>query len=234
MAIVPHVPVKQPWRIWVNGYNESSGNSHYNNSNTKHHKTVYKFYGTYHTMWNLSGAMCLSLLTRRGESKYAFHDDVIKWNHFLRYWSFCAGNSPVTGEFPSQRPVSRSFDVFFDLRLDKRLCKQSRRRWFVTPSHSLWRRCNVTLQCVSLCSCSQNIHVPSLLFDKLTVDDLFQIEPVLWPWLTTHARSWDELTARWVTSRNIWFANAEWKTIQWSLCAEPHFNMDVRNTTEGR
>ena len=35
-----------------------------------------------------------------------------------------AGNSPVTGEFPSQRPVTRSF-VFFDLRLNKRLSKQS-------------------------------------------------------------------------------------------------------------
>ena len=33
--------------------------------------------------------------------------------------ALCAGNSPVTGEFPAQRPVTRSFDVFFDLRLDK-------------------------------------------------------------------------------------------------------------------
>ena len=32
-----------------------------------------------------------------------------------------AGNSPVPGEFPAQRPVTRSFDVFFDLRLNKRL-----------------------------------------------------------------------------------------------------------------
>ena len=28
----------------------------------------------------------------------------------------CAGNSPVPGEFPAQRPVTRSFDVYFDLR----------------------------------------------------------------------------------------------------------------------
>ena len=34
-----------------------------------------------------------------------------------------AGNSPVTGEFPGQRPVTLSFDVFFDLRLDKRLVR---------------------------------------------------------------------------------------------------------------
>ena len=30
--------------------------------------------------------------------------------------AICAGNSPVSGEFPAQRPVTRSFDVFFDLR----------------------------------------------------------------------------------------------------------------------
>ena len=39
--------------------------------------------------------------------------------------ALCAGNSPVTGEFPTQKPVTRSFDVFFDLRLNKRLSKQS-------------------------------------------------------------------------------------------------------------
>ena len=39
--------------------------------------------------------------------------------------AICVGNSPVTGEYPSQRPVTRSFDDFFDLRLDKRLSKQS-------------------------------------------------------------------------------------------------------------
>ena len=55
-----------------------------------------------------------------------------------------ARNSPATGEFPSQRPVTRSFDVFFDLRLNKRLSKQSRRRWFETPLRSLWRHCHVT------------------------------------------------------------------------------------------
>ena len=54
----------------------------------------------------------------------------------------CAGNSPVTGDFPSQRPVTRSFDVFFDLRLNKRLSKQSWGWWFETPLHSLWRHCN--------------------------------------------------------------------------------------------
>ena len=40
---------------------------------------------------------------------------------FSALLAFCAGNSPVTGEFHAQRPVTRSFDVFFDLRLNKRL-----------------------------------------------------------------------------------------------------------------
>ena len=52
------------------------------------------------------------------------------------------GNSPVTGGFPSQRPLTRSFDVFFDFRLNKRLSKPSWRRWFETPSRSLWRQRN--------------------------------------------------------------------------------------------
>ena len=41
----------------------------------------------------------------------------------------CAGNSPVTGEFPAQRPVTGSFDVFFDMRLNKQLGKQSWGWW---------------------------------------------------------------------------------------------------------
>ena len=52
------------------------------------------------------------------------------------------GNSPVTGEFPSQGSVTGSFDIFFDLCLNKRLSKQSSCRWFETPSRSLWRHCN--------------------------------------------------------------------------------------------
>ena len=44
---------------------------------------------------------------------------------FSALLALCAGNSPVTGEFPSQRPVTRSFDVFFDLGLNKGLSTQS-------------------------------------------------------------------------------------------------------------
>ena len=61
---------------------------------------------------------------------------------FSALLALCEGNPPVTGGFPSQRPVTRSFDIFFDLRLNKRLSKQSICRWFETPSRSLWRHCN--------------------------------------------------------------------------------------------
>ena len=54
----------------------------------------------------------------------------------------CAGNSPVPGEFPTQRPVTRRFDVYFDLRPNKRLIKQLWDWWFETQSWSLWRHCN--------------------------------------------------------------------------------------------
>ena len=68
------------------------------------------------------------------------------WRHQMETFSvvlaICAGNPPATGEFPAQRPVTQSFDVFFDLRLNKRLSKQSWGWWFETPSLSLWRHCN--------------------------------------------------------------------------------------------
>ena len=57
--------------------------------------------------------------------------------------ALCAGNSQVTGEFPTQRPVTRTFDVFFDLYLNKRLRKQSWGWRFEMPSRPLWRHCNV-------------------------------------------------------------------------------------------
>ena len=62
---------------------------------------------------------------------------------FSTLLAICAGNSPVPGEFPTQRPVTRSFDVFFDLRLNKRLSKQPWGWWFGTLSSPLWRQCNV-------------------------------------------------------------------------------------------
>ena len=119
---------------------------------------------------------------------HRWHDDVIKWKHFPRYWPFVRGihrspvNPPHKGqwrgallftlicaringwvnnckagdlkrnrahydvivmEFPTQRSVTRNFDVFFDLRLNKPLSKQWWGCWFETPSSPLWRHRNV-------------------------------------------------------------------------------------------
>ena len=61
-------------------------------------------------------------------------DDVIKGNHFPLYWPFVRGIH--------LSPVRRSFDVFLDLSLNKRLSKQSWGWWLETPSRSLWHHCN--------------------------------------------------------------------------------------------
>ena len=69
------------------------------------------------------------------------------WRHQMETFSallaICAGNSLVPGEFPTQRPVTRSFEVYFDLRPNKRLSKQSWGWWFETQSRPLWRHRNV-------------------------------------------------------------------------------------------
>ena len=63
-------------------------------------------------------------------------------NTFSALLALCAGNSRAIGEFTAQRPVTRSFDAFFDRRLNKRLSKQSRGWWFETPWDPLWRHRN--------------------------------------------------------------------------------------------
>ena len=88
-------------------------------------------------------------------------DDVIKWKHFRV-------TGPLWGEFtghrwiPSLRPMTRIFVVFFDLRLNKRLSKQLRCRWFETPWRSLWCHRNGTI-CIY-----HTVHSPSYtIFDCL-------------------------------------------------------------------
>ena len=68
------------------------------------------------------------------------------WRHQMKaifaLLAICAGNSPVTGECPAQRPVTQSFDVFFDLRPNKRLSQQWWGWLFETPLYPLWRHSN--------------------------------------------------------------------------------------------
>ena len=88
------------------------------------------------------------------------------WRHQLETFfallaicMICAWNSPVTGEFPAQRPVTQSFDVFFDLRLNERLSKHSwgwylrrhRAHYDVTVTYDLcitWRNMVYLLICI--------------------------------------------------------------------------------------
>ena len=67
---------------------------------------------------------------------------MIKWKKSSALLALCGENSPVTDEFPTQRSVTRSFDIFFDLRLNQQVCKERRHRGFETPSHPLWRHCS--------------------------------------------------------------------------------------------
>ena len=80
-------------------------------------------------------------MTGVANGQQGLQDDVIKWKHFPRYcWPFVRRihlspmNSPHKGQW--------RFDVFFDLRLNIRLSKQSWGWWFETPSRPLWCYCN--------------------------------------------------------------------------------------------
>ena len=79
------------------------------------------------------------------------------WRHHMETFSallaLCEGNPPVTGRFPSPRPVTPRFNAFFDLHLNKRLRKQSKRRWFETPFCSLWCHCNALCYWLCVCNC---------------------------------------------------------------------------------
>ena len=80
--------------------------------------------------------------------------------NIFRVTGHLCGEFTGPGEFPTQRPVTRSFDVFSDQRLNKRLSKQPRGWWFETQSWSLWRHCNA-LKChvrtvTKLMDCSQS------------------------------------------------------------------------------
>ena len=106
--------------------------------------------------------------------------------------ALCAGNSPVTGEFLAQRPVTRSFDVFFDLRPNKRLSKQSWGWWFEMPSCPLWRHCNE--------SRFSGTHLPVYFLD-------ISILHLLFPWYlltpTTNWHAWKRFSHYWPFVRGI-------------------------------
>ena len=119
-------------------------------------------------IWDLDNLLPLQLLNRHegGVNSLVLYNDMLlsasddheikvnPWISFTSWWrhqmetfsallAICAGNSPGTGEFLAQSPVTRSFDVFIDLCLNKRLSKQWWGWWFETPSRPLWRHPNI-------------------------------------------------------------------------------------------
>ena len=100
----------------------------------------------YRGSWNRALVWLKSTGTKDSETRKIInrvqHDDVIQWKHFPRYWPFVRGmhRSPMDSRHKAQWRGALVFS--FDLRLNKRLSKQSKRRWCETPSCSLWRHCN--------------------------------------------------------------------------------------------
>ena len=97
------------------------------------------------------------------------------WRHqmgtFSALLALCAGNSPVPGEFPAQRPVTRSFDVFFDLRQNKLLSKQPLRWWFETPPGTLWLHCNDFYCCLKVAWFDALNHWLKVCRDNLSINN---------------------------------------------------------------
>ena len=99
----------------------------HNHNKAKHNKTVCIFLGIYCTCCGLQ--LHLAMVTSSN-------------GNIFRVTAPLCGEFTGPGEFPTQRPVTRSFDVFFDLRLNKRFSKQPWGWWFETLSWSLWRHRN--------------------------------------------------------------------------------------------
>ena len=72
---------------------------------------------------------------------HAVFTDIPWWRQQMETFSAIL----VTGEFPAQMPVTRNFNIFFDLRLSKWLSKQSWGWWFETPSHPLGRHIKASM-----------------------------------------------------------------------------------------
>ena len=89
----------------------------------------------YHIIWLCPRITSFATLSRFLHISRCSH----QMDTFSALLAICVGNLPVTGEFPMQRPVTRNFDVFFDLCLSKQWWGW----WFEMPLHPLWHHCDV-------------------------------------------------------------------------------------------
>ena len=93
---------------------------------------IHEYSGAHLTSRRSCSNRCLPMPSINAEAWWRHQLDI-----FIALLALCAANSPVTGEFPPQRPVTQNF-VFFDL---DPWIKQSRGWWLEAPSRSLWCHC---------------------------------------------------------------------------------------------
>ena len=117
------------------------------------------------------------------QNSHHFADSISWWCHQMETFSgllaICAGNYSLPGEFPAQRPVTWSFDVFFDLRLNKRLSKQSWGWWFEMLPHPLWHHSNVLMR-FPVRKCFMFIHISLKFVSKGPTDKKKSVLECLW------------------------------------------------------
>ena len=127
-------------------------------------------------------------------------------------------------EFPTQRPVTRSFDVFFDLRLNKWCSKQPWGWWIETLSCSLWRHCNGQRHAKTTAQRHPNVHTPS---QALTCcwSPFYKHGLTLIPaWISNyiHYKVWDEFISPFPNFNSV--AVEVW---EWISNFVPHFTGHV-------
>ena len=91
---------------------------------------------------NFLNEMSYFLLLDKDPPNWRVHMMTSSNGNIFRVTGHLCGEFTGPGEFPAQRPVTQSFDIFFGLHLNKRLSKQSWGWWFETLSRSLWRHRN--------------------------------------------------------------------------------------------
>ena len=140
------------------------------------------------------------------------------WRHQMETFSallaICKGNSPVPGEFPAQRSVTRSCD-FFDLLPNKRLSKQSWGWWFYTSSRSLnvivmlYHRLSVVehVDCSCVASCDGRLNTqPSDRWYKISnYMQLFNVNEITYPCPDIDVTLTNPLSERSLGLKNKWW-----------------------------
>ena len=159
----------------------------------------------YHSLvhWILSENLCFS--SKTSEIMMTSSNDNI-----FRVTGPLWGES--TGGFLLQRPVTRSFDVFFDLRQNKRLSKLS---WFESPSRSIWRHCDLLLAMEMYLKLASFCYLPcnNAVMCQTRTDPVLFVSGQYWLvfWLITayigSSKLFYRLGARFVRSVVAFFAN---------------------------